>query len=746
MYRQSHMTGNQRGSTEVVEKKASEPRAEVGGKMKKASSGSRGNEDAKRRRYLPLGICMAGVKCLVVGGGRVGARKALTLSRAGARVTVVSPGVTKRLEGPIERGEVRWERVEYSPSTLEGFFLVVAATSGPALNLRIARDAEARNLLSCVVSPGRLSRVIFPAMHVEGGITVAVHSDGRDCAQSKKVRDKIAAVLGNGGGPPPELALFGARRSDLPPGVFESLKDGLRDVAREDGILLLSTCHRQECYFLSSMPRAVFHDIFRSIQNRRGILLESYRDRLTLKLGVRAYHHLLRVALGLDSPLRGETDIIGQVREAMARWLPANSPLREVFNSFFLEQKKIRREEGLAARGKNWSAAALDLLESRLSPLRGRCVLLFGCGRLGEALAGRLLKRGVTLHPFSKRAGTGDVHWCGRLGLVPRCPEALTDFLQDADAVVLATDIDEDQRALIHERMDGDGLVLIDLSGIGVGSGDGRAFGLAEVARLPLSGVDACRIASAEKRAVMEALQWHGREKGQAPLQKIIRVGGRSSLLSRSQINEVLDYLKVLSPGDVSRPFFIDAPCDRDKTTPIPMVREDDFFTRDLDEALMQGRIDLAVHSAKDLSSQLSGGLYVAAVTPPLAPWECLVTRGPLTLDSLPKGARIGTSSDRRRRRLEELRPDLSPYDIRGNVPERLAQMDMGRFDGLLLAAAGLIRLNLRDRISQVFPLRTFPPAPGQGALALVVRKEDKDLRRFLEPLDLGSREGLPWA
>ncbi len=386
------------------------------------------------RRYLPLGVDVSNLPCLVVGGGRVGSRKALTLAEAGARVTVLAPEISESLREALESGDIAWERAVYHAESLEGQRLVVAATDDSALNIRIGGEADAQGILACVVSSGRSSRVIFPAVHRRGDLTVAVHSDGRDPVAARRTRDSLALLL-----------------------------------AAEPG-----------------------------------------------------------------------------------------------------------------------NGAALD---------RGN-----------------------------------------------------------------------------------------------------------------------------------------------------IRVGGRGSALSVAQMNEALVSLRALLPGTPFEVKTLETPGDRDKHTPLPTVREEDFFTRDLDDALLSGDIDLAVHSAKDLPVPLPDGLCVAALLPATIPWECLVAREADSLSTLPAGARVGTSSERRRERLGALRPDLEPREIRGDIPDRLAQLDDGKFDALILAAVGLVRLGLTDRITQVFTPREFPPMPGQGALALMVREADTALRHALAPLDLGDREGLPWA
>ena len=152
-------------------------------------------EKTRGSRYFPLAIDLAGLRCLVVGGGRIGTRKALALVDAGAEVTVLSPDLSERLRESAQLGRIHWQRAGYEPAALEGRFMVVAATSDPALNLRIGREADARGILACVASSAADSRVIFPAVHRSETITITVHTDGRDCRRAKALRDAIAAEL-----------------------------------------------------------------------------------------------------------------------------------------------------------------------------------------------------------------------------------------------------------------------------------------------------------------------------------------------------------------------------------------------------------------------------------------------------------------------------------------------------------------------------------------------------------------------
>jgi siroheme synthase-like protein len=146
-------------------------------------------------RFLPLGLDIRGKPCLVVGGGNVGTRKVLTLARAGAEVTVLSPNVTEELAKQIENGSIKWVDGSYGPKHARGAFLVVAATDDDALNAAIVSDVEACGGLVCDASSATRSAVIFAALLETDDITIAVFSDGRDPKTARDTRDRIAAVL-----------------------------------------------------------------------------------------------------------------------------------------------------------------------------------------------------------------------------------------------------------------------------------------------------------------------------------------------------------------------------------------------------------------------------------------------------------------------------------------------------------------------------------------------------------------------
>jgi siroheme synthase-like protein len=150
-------------------------------------------------RFLPLGLDLRGRRCVIVGGGDVGTRKARTLQRAGAAVTVVSPKLTAPLAGEAEAGRVRWVAEAFRAEHLGEDFLVVAATNDQAVNAAVVREAARRGALVCDASSAERSQVIFAACLEAQGVTVAVFTDGRDPALAARTRDRIAALLGDVG-------------------------------------------------------------------------------------------------------------------------------------------------------------------------------------------------------------------------------------------------------------------------------------------------------------------------------------------------------------------------------------------------------------------------------------------------------------------------------------------------------------------------------------------------------------------
>lgn len=213
-----------------------------------------------------------------------------------------------------------------------------------------------------------------------------------------------------------------------------------------------------------------------------------------------------------------------------------------------------------------------------------------------------------------------------------------------------------------------------------------------------------------------------------------LRVGTRGSHLSRRQTDSVLQALRQLDPTLRFEVVEVRTAGDR-VTRPIPELGGAGWFTRELEAALLAGRVDLVVHSLKDLPTDPTAGLVVAAVPEREDPRDALVGPWP-ALDALPAGARVGTSSPRRAAQLRALRRDLDVVPLRGNVDTRLRKVEGGEVEAAVVALAGLLRGGWADRVAQALDPEQMLPAPGQGALAVQIREGDRGLRDLLAALD----------
>jgi hydroxymethylbilane synthase len=215
-----------------------------------------------------------------------------------------------------------------------------------------------------------------------------------------------------------------------------------------------------------------------------------------------------------------------------------------------------------------------------------------------------------------------------------------------------------------------------------------------------------------------------------------ILVGSRGSALARAQAQQVIAGLHERFPEIGFRLEIIRTQGDRLMEREPPATDGKGLFVKEIEEALREEKIDLAVHSLKDLPTEQPDDLLLAAIPKRGDPRDVLVSRGGLTLSQLPHGARVGTASPRRAAQLLACRPDLQVVSARGNVDTRLHKIDKGAFDALALAAAGLIRLGLADRISEYLSPEPVLPAVGQGALAIEVRRCDERTTQLVRVLE----------
>ncbi len=217
---------------------------------------------------------------------------------------------------------------------------------------------------------------------------------------------------------------------------------------------------------------------------------------------------------------------------------------------------------------------------------------------------------------------------------------------------------------------------------------------------------------------------------------KPIVIGSRGSELALRQSELIANGLRALEPGARIDIQVIQTSGDKITDVPLAQIGGKGLFTKEIEEALLAGEIDLAVHSMKDLPTELPDGLCIGAIPKRESPCDVLVSAGKLRLEQLPPGARVGTSSLRRTAQLRAFRSDLKILPLRGNVTTRLRKVSENSVDAAILAAAGLMRLGLSDRISQEIPVMLMLPAPAQGALAIEARGDDARILRLLAALD----------
>jgi len=214
------------------------------------------------------------------------------------------------------------------------------------------------------------------------------------------------------------------------------------------------------------------------------------------------------------------------------------------------------------------------------------------------------------------------------------------------------------------------------------------------------------------------------------------KIGSRGSDLALWQTNFVKKKLEDAYPALSFEVKIITTTGDQMLDTALSKIGDKGLFTRQIENALLNGEIDLAVHSLKDLQTAQPVGLTIGAVLERETPNDVLLSSRYNSIDELPKGARVATGSLRRKSQLLHYRPDLSITEIRGNVPTRIRKLDESELDGMILAYAGVHRLGLDSRIRQVIPFGIMLPAVGQGAMAVEVRADDTKVREIASVLD----------
>ncbi|MYE32748.1 MAG: hydroxymethylbilane synthase [Chloroflexi bacterium] len=223
-----------------------------------------------------------------------------------------------------------------------------------------------------------------------------------------------------------------------------------------------------------------------------------------------------------------------------------------------------------------------------------------------------------------------------------------------------------------------------------------------------------------------------------------LRLATRGSQLAMAQSDIAADALRATDPALEVEYVLVRTEGDVDRTSPLHEIGGRGVFVRAVEQALLDGRADVAMHSLKDVPTAPVEGLTLAAILTRGDPRDVLVASGGRRLAELPSGARLGTGSVRRRLLLHALRPDLDVVEIRGNVDTRISKVASGEYDAVVIAAAGLDRLGRLGEATQVFEALEFLPSPGQGAIAVQCREDDADtVERLLAVDDPGTRAAV---
>ena len=211
-------------------------------------------------------------------------------------------------------------------------------------------------------------------------------------------------------------------------------------------------------------------------------------------------------------------------------------------------------------------------------------------------------------------------------------------------------------------------------------------------------------------------------------MQKIIRIGTRASLLALTQSNWIKGLIEAQYPETTVELVKIITKGDKILDVPLAKVGGKGLFVKEIEEALLNNEVDIAVHSMKDVPADLPEGLHIGIITKRENPFDAFVSNTCATCRELPQGAKVGTSSLRRKSQLANIRPDLVIEDLRGNLDTRLRKLDEGQFEAIILAAAGLNRLKLSDRAKSFFSEEEMLPAVAQGAVGIELRTSDAEL------------------
>ncbi|MBP5187753.1 MAG: hydroxymethylbilane synthase [Fibrobacterales bacterium] len=443
--------------------------------------------------------------------------------------------------------------------------------------------------------------------------------------------------------------------------------------------------------------------------------------------------HLFRVVCGLESAIVGENAVQGQVKEAYAeacRKTRLPGEMHRLFETALRVGKRVRSETRISQGSVSHALAAIELLREEEPDLENARVAVIGVNKLTRDVVRFLRDAGVGRILLGNRTESAAREMAEPFGVDVFGLEEKREVFAETDVVVTATSA-EGNIVLPGDFPKDRPVLVVDLAfprDVAPEAGalpNVRLYNIRDVeerVRRNIS-VRTDEVRRAEElieEAILELKEDLARRRsGVRP----VRVIARGSRLSRVQVREVMSRFPEI-PYTVE---FVESLGDRRQDLSLlEGEAPDDFFTRELDEAILSGRADVAIHSAKDLPAHPAEGIETIAVYEAEDATDALVSAGGLRLSELPPGARVGTSSPLRREGLLALRPDLRIVGIRGCIEERVRRVRDGEVDAAVIATCALKRLGMESEIAEILP---FAAHPMQGRLAVVARRGRDDLR-----------------
>ncbi|MCX8029688.1 MAG: glutamyl-tRNA reductase [Brevinematales bacterium] len=519
-----------------------------------------------------------------------------------------------------------------------------------------------------------------------------------------------------------------------------------------DEVVILSTCNRLEIYgYLKGLSTNKIDNLRYNLFRIFNVPINDMKN-FYLLVENNCIQHLFEVTTGIDSKILGETQIYDQVKKSYYKSLSMRKTgyfLNKLFQRALFVAGKVRNKVCLNEGKISLASVVKQLI---LEHLKTPKILIIGTGDIVLNIIPYINQISKEIYISSTKHHDKATEISKKFNTKVLKFENIKNSLTNFDIVITATNYpfpiisDEDLNNVKNK------LLIIDLAvprnvKTRATKNNLIIYNIDDILR----DIDKNSHSRINKMYLAKDIIWQEVNKFMYNLKcdlmkRNIVIGSRSSTLAKRQVEEFLEKLKLKVPSlrvNFTTKYF-NTSGDIDKNTPIYKIEGTDFFTDFIEEALIKGEIDIAVHSAKDLPDVHKDEIITIALTTSEDKTDCLVLREDLrgyNIYTLPSGSIIGVSSKRRIDQITYIRPDLITKDIRGNIEERLEKLDRGKYDGIIMATIALKRLNLENRISQIISTNIFDTHPLQGSLAIQIRKED--IKKFSFFMKIDSRKKI---